>query len=51
MVILNGYPSFTRYSIIKQLKISPKKVGKEKDDRKIIWISLLYRGNIGDNMK
>ena len=32
----NGYPSFTRNSIIKQLKTSPKKVEKEKDDRKII---------------
>ena len=32
----NGYPSFTRNSIIKRLKTSPKKVEKEKDDRKII---------------
>ena len=47
----NGYPSFTRNSIIKQLKTSPKKVEKEKDDRKIIWIQLPYLGNIGDNMK
>ena len=36
----NGYPSFTRNSIIKRLKTSPKKIEKEKDDRKIIWIRL-----------
>ena len=32
----NGCPSFARNSIIKRLKTSPKKVEKEKDDRKII---------------
>ena len=47
----NGYLSFTRNSIIKRLKASPKQVEKEKDDRKIIWISLPYLGNIGDNLK
>ena len=47
----NGYPSFTRNSIIKQLKTSLKKVEKEKDDRKIIWIRLSYLGNTGDNRK
>ena len=47
----NGYPYFTRNSIIKRLKTSTKKVEKEKDDRKIIWIRLPYLGNICDNMK
>ena len=47
----NCYPSFTRNSIIKRLKTSPKKVEKEKEDRKIIWIRLPYLGNISDNMK
>ena len=47
----NGYPSFTRNSIIKRLKTSPKKIEKVKDDRKIIWIRLPYLGTIGDNMK
>ena len=46
----NGYPSFTRNSVVKRLKASPTKVEKE-DDRKIIWISLPYLGNIGDSMK
>ena len=36
----NGYPIFTRNPMLKQLKTFPKKVGKEKDDRKIIWIRL-----------
>ena len=47
----DGYSSFTRNSIIKQLKASPRKVDIEKDDRKIIWIRLPYLGNIGNNMK
>ena len=47
----NGYASFTRNSIIKQLKTSPKKVQKEKDDRKIIWIRLPYLGNIDDSLR
>ena len=49
----NGYPILTRNSMIKQLKTFPKKIGKEKDDRKIIWISLPkgYLGNIGDSIK
>ena len=46
----NGCPSFTRNSIIKQLKAFPKKAEKEKDDRKIIWIRLPYLGNIDDSM-
>ena len=41
----------TRNSIIKRLKISPKKIEKEKDDKKIMWIRLRYLGNIGDSMK
>ena len=44
-------PSFTRNSFIKQLKTSPKKVEKEKDDRKNIWMRLPYLGNIGDSLK
>ena len=47
----NGYPSFTCDSILKRLKISPKKFGKGKDDEKIVWISLPYLVNGGDNMK
>ena len=47
----NGCPSFTRNSIVKQLKAFPKKAEKEKDDRKIIWIRLPYLGNIDDSMK
>ena len=47
----NGYPFFTSNFIIKQLKTSPKNFGKEKDDRKIVWIRLPYLGNIGDRLK
>ena len=47
----NGYSSFTRNSIIKRLKTRPKKVEKEKYDRKVIWIRLPYLGNIGNNMR
>ena len=47
----NGYPSFTRNSIIKQLKTFPKKVEKEKDDKKIRCIRLPYLGNTGDSIK
>ena len=47
----NGYPSFTRDSIINQLKTPPKIIEKEKDDRKIIWIRLQCLGNISDSMK
>ena len=47
----NDYTSSTRNSIIKRLKTSPKKVEKEKDDRKTIWIRLPYNGNTCDNRK
>ena len=47
----NGHPFFTRNSIIKRLKTYPKKIEKEKNDRKIIWIRLPYLSNIGDSMK
>ena len=36
----NGYRSFTHNFIIEQLKASPEKVEKEKDERKIIWIMI-----------
>ena len=47
----NGYPSFTRNSVIKQLNISPEKVEKENGDKKTIWVRLPRVDNIGDNMK
>ena len=49
----NGYPLYTRNSIIKNLKRN-KTVNdnnNEPDNRKVIWIRLPYLGNIGDNMK
>ena len=51
LISWNGYPSFTHNSIRKQLKTFPKKVEKEIDDRKIIWIRLPYLGDIGNSMK
>ena len=51
LISWNGYPSFKHNSIRKQLKTFPKKVEKEIDDRKIIWIRLPYLGDIGNSMK
>ena len=47
----NGYPSFARNSLIKQLKTLPKIAEKEKGDKKIRSIRLAYLGNIDDSMK
>ena len=47
----NGHRFFTRNSIIKRLKTYPKKIEKEKNDRKIIWIRLPYLSNIDNSMK
>ena len=50
-MLWDSYHFFTCNPTIKQLKTSPKKIEKEKDDRKIIWIRLPYLCNIGDNMR
>ena len=50
----NAYPKYVRNSIINRLKTNVNRNGNinnNKDDRKVIWISLIYLGKKGEQLK
>ena len=49
----NGYPSYTRNSVIKHLRNNTNTNINEKtnDEKKIIWVRLPYLGHVEDEMR